>query len=190
MRDDGITVDYVVDLAELPTVQTMQRIDLDGDGKLDPTEGARYRTSECAHRARRDRRVARRATRASHLRGRLGPTLAGQGGLQTLRLECPLRGVAALGDGADLAFQDGNFTDRIGWREITLAGDGTTVSGTDAPARSVSDRLLAYPTDGRSPLRQLELSATVERGGPPLDPAATGPAQEPLGCRRPEAPTR
>ena len=36
VRDDEITVDYVLDLAELPTVQAMQRIDLDGDGELEP----------------------------------------------------------------------------------------------------------------------------------------------------------
>ena len=77
-------------------------------------------------------------------------------------------GRATLGDGADLAFTDGNFSDRIGWREITVAGDRTTVTGTDVPASSVSDRLLAYPTDGRSPLRLVGVDATVEPGGPAL----------------------
>jgi nickel/cobalt transporter (NicO) family protein len=166
----------VVDLAELPTVQAMQRVDLDGDGKLDPTEGARYRVSECATVLDAiDVSLGGRPVRLTSAEGS-ARLLPGQGGLQTLRLECPLRGEAALGDGADLAFQDGNYTDRIGWREITLAGDGTTVSGADLPARSVSDRLVAYPADGRSPLRQLELSARVEPGGPPLDPAGTEPA--------------
>jgi ABC-type nickel/cobalt efflux system permease component RcnA len=173
---EDITVDYVVDLAELPTVQALQRIDLDGDGKLGPTESARYRESECPRLA--DQLELSLGGRSVPLTSDAGSVrlLPGQGGLQTLRLECPLRGPAALGDGADIAFQDRNFTDRIGWREIALAGDGTTVSGTDVPARSVSDRLLAYPTDGRSPLRQLEVRATVEPGGPRFDGTATGPA--------------
>jgi hypothetical protein len=143
VRSDAVTVDYVVDLAELPTVQALQRIDRDGDGKLGPAESAAYRESEC---------TSLLGGLELSLGGRSVPLTAGagsvrllpgQGGLQTLRLECPLRGDAALGDGAELAFRDGNFTDRIGWRELTLAGDGTTVDDTEIPARSVSDRLLA-----------------------------------------------
>ena len=111
--------------------------------------------------------------------------LPGQGGLETLRLECPLRGRATLGDGADLAFADGNFSDRIGWREITVAGDRTTVTGTDVPASSVSDRLLAYPTDGRSPLRQVGVDAKVEPGGPALVAGAASGA--PDGALAPQA---
>jgi ABC-type nickel/cobalt efflux system permease component RcnA len=183
VRGDALTVDYVVDLAELPTVQVLQRIDRDGDGKLGPSESAAYRESECTRLL---------AGLEVSLGGRSVPLtpgagsvrlLPGQGGLQTLRLECPLRGDAALGDGAELAFRDGNFMDRIGWREITLAGDGTTVGDTDIPARSVSDRLLAYPADGRSPLRQLELNATVEPGGPPLDRATTGASPPAAGAQ-------
>ena len=49
VRDDEITVDYVFDLAELPTVQAMQRIDLDGDGELGPTEAARLPGRRSAH---------------------------------------------------------------------------------------------------------------------------------------------
>ena len=49
---DEVRVDYVVDLAELPTVQTMQRIDQDGDGLLSPAEADAYRTNQCATLAR------------------------------------------------------------------------------------------------------------------------------------------
>ncbi len=178
VRADEILVDYVLDLAELPTVQAMQRIDLDGDGALGPAEAARYRASECG---------SLLGGLEVSLGGRPLPLtpgagsvrlLPGQGGLETLRLECPLRGRAPLGDGAELSFTDRNFADRIGWREIALAGDRTTVVGTDLPTTSVSDRLLAYPTDGRSPLRQLEVEASVEPGGPALEAGAGSGATE------------
>jgi nickel/cobalt transporter (NicO) family protein len=167
---DAVRVDYVVDLAELPTVQAQQRIDADGDGTSSASEVDAYRTTECA-------------TLASGLDVSLGSDpvmvssgpstlrfLPGQGGLQTLRLECTLRGAAHLGGRSRLTFHDTNLTDRIGWREITLNGDGTTLSGGRARTTTVSDRLLAYPT-GRSPLRELDAKVDVRPGGPALGAA-------------------
>ena len=104
VRDGGITVDYVVDLAELPTVQTMQRIDLDGDGKLDPTEGARYRTSEWARPCSTRSTCRSAGHRASHLRRRLGPPLARARAGCDAPAGVSVAGNTALGDGADLAF--------------------------------------------------------------------------------------
>ena len=91
VRDDEITVDYVLDLAELPTVQAMQRIDLDGDGELGPAEAARYRGSECASLL--DGLEVSLGGRPVPLTSGAGSVrlLPGQGGLETLRLECPLR---------------------------------------------------------------------------------------------------
>ena len=96
--------------------------------------------------------------------------LPGQGGLQTLRLECALRGAAHVAGRSRLMFHDTNLTDRIGWREITLNGDRTTLSGGSARTATVSDRLLAYPT-GRSPLRELDAKVDVRPGGPALGAA-------------------
>ena len=167
---DAVRVDYVVDLAELPTVQAQQRIDTDGDGAYRASEMDAYRTAECT-------------TLASGLEVSLGSDritvasgssslrfLPGQGGLQTLRLECTLRSAIHLAGRSRLTFDDTNLTDRIGWREITLNGDGTTLSGGSARTTTVSDRLLAYPT-GRSPLRELDAKVDVRSGGPALGAA-------------------
>jgi ABC-type nickel/cobalt efflux system permease component RcnA len=179
---DEVRVDYVVDLAELPTVQTMQRIDQDGDGLLSPAEADAYRTNQCATLARGlSVELASDPVRLGVAPGPTGSTvelLPGQGGLHTLRLECSLTGPAGITDHTDLRFEDRNLTDRIGWREITLNGDGTTVSGADVPTTSSSDRLRAYPTDAGSPPRQLAARATVEPGGPALTPSP-GPAGRP-----------
>ena len=45
---DRVTIDDVLDLAELPTVQARQRIDTDGNGDLTAAEADAYRASECA----------------------------------------------------------------------------------------------------------------------------------------------
>ncbi len=50
----------------------------------------------------------------------------GQAGLATERVECRYE---ATGTGATVEVADGNFPDRIGWREIAAVGDGTTVAG-------------------------------------------------------------
>ena len=123
-------------------MQALQRIDIDGDGTLGPTESARYRASECPRLV--DRLELSLGGRSVPLAPAAGSVrlLPGQGGLHTLRLECPSRGPAVLGDSGELAFQDRNFPDRIGWREISLAGDGTIASYTVirvAPARHAGD---------------------------------------------------
>ena len=176
VREDEVSVDYVLDLAELPTVQTRRRIEGDGDGTLSAAENNRYRADECATLAAGLTVAVSSEPVVLGVQGSQVRFLPGQVGLQTLRLECRLTGAARFGAGGRLGFEDTNLPDRIGWREITLAGDRTTVTGTDVPATSVSSRLLAYPTDGRSPLRQLEVSAKVEPGGPAIVPGAPAPA--------------
>ena len=49
VRTDGIDVDYVVDMAEIPAFEERQTIDANGDGTLDPTETATYVDQTCAH---------------------------------------------------------------------------------------------------------------------------------------------
>ena len=91
---------------------------------------------------------------------------AGAGGLETLRLDVVYRGD---GTGTELAFEDGSFPGRIGWREVTVAGrDGARVLETDAPATSSSDLLRTYPSDLlSSPLDVSSASATIELGSEP-----------------------
>jgi ABC-type nickel/cobalt efflux system permease component RcnA len=58
---------------------------------------------------------------------------------------------------------------RIGWREFTAQGDGTTLSASTVPAVSVSKRLTAYPNDLlQSPLDMKSATVTARPGGPRL----------------------
>ena len=93
----------------------------------------------------------------------------GAGGFRTLRLDIVFR---ARGEGAALAFRDGSFPGRIGWREVTVsARDGGRVVASDVPATSASDALQKYPSDQlRSPLDVSAATAEIDLGSASAEP--------------------
>jgi ABC-type nickel/cobalt efflux system permease component RcnA len=163
VRANGIDVDYVVDMAEIPAFEEKQTIDANGDGTLDPSETSAYLTGTCAHLA--DGVTLTVGDAAVPVRTAAQGTIAfppGAGGLSTMRVECPMHGRAAVAQGQPVSYRDGNFSGRIGWHEITVVGDRLAVLDSDAPARSVSARLTAYPADLlQSPLDQRTASFRV-----------------------------
>jgi len=68
---DGVTVEHVLDLAEIPTAQRSPAIDVDGDGQLAPDELGPWAATQCAATERtlrltvRDTRVPLTVTRSS-----------------------------------------------------------------------------------------------------------------------------
>jgi len=164
-----LTVDYVVDMAEIPTFQERARIDANGDGQLGPDEVAAYRDATCNRLAEGlDTGLAAPiAVRSASLR-----FLDGAAGLATERLECEL--AADLGAATSLLWNDSNFADRAGWHEVTAVGDRTTLLASDVPTTSASARLTAYPRDLlRSPLRQRTAELQWRLGGPAAPGAST-----------------
>lgn len=182
----AVEVGYVVDLAEIPALRVVQRLDGDGDGAVSPGEGADYERAECGALARGiDLRIDDRplAARVASTALAFPP---GQAGLATLRLECAL--VADLGVGWEgeraITFADANLDGRTGWREVTAMGSGTFLTASDVPAISPTDQLRAYPADRlAAPLdtRSARVSARVapgwRGGGTVREPA---PASNPL----------
>jgi ABC-type nickel/cobalt efflux system permease component RcnA len=165
---DRLVVDYVLDMAEIPTFQARQAIDGDRDGKLGGAEAAAWRDRECPRLAGGLRATVDGRPLPLGVTGATVAFPAGAGGLRTLRLECTLAASLPAGRGHhDLAYRDGNQAGRVGWREITATGDGATLEQTDVPARSASRRLTAYPEDQlRSPLDQRTASVRFRPGGP------------------------
>ncbi len=171
IRPDEVLVDYVIDLAEIPTVQASSDLDTDGDGELEPAERRRYAGETCDGAAADlaltvdDRSVALES---------VSNDLSfpdGQAGLSTLRLVCEITGPDVNIDGTTtLQLVDRNFPDRVGWREIIAVGDKTTIVDADVPRESTSDRLTNYPRGQlQSPLAQREAAIIVEPGGPAAD---------------------
>jgi ABC-type nickel/cobalt efflux system permease component RcnA len=171
---DRLYLFYVLDMAEIPTFQA--RNDVAAEGK---EAYGRELAAEVRH--------GLRLTLAGspvELRevGRRLAFLDGVGGLQTTRLEIVLdAGPVPDGDRPlELAFEDLNDTERIGWREIVVAPEaGAAVVSSSVPSESVSDELRAYPQSLlQSPLDVRVATATITPGelaGPP--PELTGGSQ-------------
>ena len=197
---DRVSLDVVIDRAEIPGFQEQQRLDTDRNGRLSATELAGQDRAACLALAG-DLRVALD-------RSALAPSLVaaglafppGAGGLPTMRLVCEYEAILAapIRDGATFTFVDGSFAERIGWREIVIAGDGVTLtragagdSAADMTAGGVSNRLTAYPEGLLSqPLDERGATVTVTPGGPTLAPWTAPDAQpilEPDGAATPPA---
>jgi ABC-type nickel/cobalt efflux system permease component RcnA len=193
---DRISLDVVIDRAEIPAFQEQQRLDTDGDGVLGGAELEAARQVACG-------------TLASDLRlavdGRaLTPSLVaaglalppGAGGLPTMRLVCEFEAALASPISASTAvtFEDRSFAERIGWREIVVLVDGVTVTTgatgaqtSPAGAEDVSDRLTTYPKDLLTqPLDMRSIAVDVAPGGAALG-AFLAPDAQPLAA--PPAPS-
>ncbi len=187
---DAVQLRYLVDMAEIPAFQERQAIDANADGQVDAAERDAYLARQVPA------LLAGLSLSANGQALALRPAAQalsfpeGQGGLPTLRIQLDL--TAALDGAAQplaLAYRDGNFAERIGWREIVLrAGDGVALSDASAPAQDQSDELRSYPQDMlSSPLNVREARATATFGalGGNAARQLDGAAQ-PAGARVPD----
>jgi ABC-type nickel/cobalt efflux system permease component RcnA len=161
---EQVRVDYVVDLAEVPTFQAIQDLDADGDGSPDGDELQTWADERAAEWVRQLRLEVDGHPLTLEVVTARASLLPGQGGLDLLRFEADLAADAPR-DGT-LTYADANFEGRVGWREITAVGqDGAALSGSSVPAGSVSDALRAYPDDLlSSPLDVREATASFAPG--------------------------
>ncbi len=146
---DSVAVEYVLDLAEIPALRIVQRLDADGDGAVDDAAGEVFRVEECQRLADGLELVVD-GTRRDLTTQEAALTLPpGQAGLVTLRLECDLLapGAVIAGGGSTVTLTDGNSEGRIGWREVIASGEGVSLLESDVPAETVSDRLRTYPEE-------------------------------------------
>lgn len=171
---DHVGIDVVIDRAEIPAFQERQRLDTNGDGTLQDAELAGQGQEACTSLAR-DLRLAAGATPVPLAIGAAGLSFPpGAGGLTTMRLVCEYTGSlgVAIAGGTSLTFEDASFAERIGWREIVVAGDGVTIAGREAMQLSgVSNRLTSYPaTLLTQPLDERSIAVEASSGGPALAP--------------------
>jgi nickel/cobalt exporter len=176
---ERISLDVVIDRAEIPAFQEQQRLDLNGDGTPSPAELDGQREAAC-----------QALVKDLHLAvsgAQVAPSLVaaglafppGAGGLSTMRLVCEYQASLAtpLAAGTQLTFEDRSFAERIGWREIVVVGDGVTIGGeaTASTEGGRSNRLTSYPQDLLTqPLDRRSIEVTVSQGGPVL-PTWTAP---------------
>jgi nickel/cobalt exporter len=140
-----VYVRYVLDLAEIPTFQA---------GHID----AQAYAARIARNARLE--LDGRPAALVPLRTALAHPL-GAGGLHTTRLEVILRGPLLRGT-THVTYRDGNYSDRIGWKEIVV---GATTPSTSHELRAYPKNLLESPLDVTSV--SAEISPGSGAGAPP-----------------------
>jgi nickel/cobalt exporter len=147
VSEDRAELHYVLDQAEIPTFQEIQRFDSDGSGAIEGSEEAPYLERKL------DEIAPELELTADGRALALGPPLdstlefpPGQGGLRTTRLETTFE--APLPDGvSEVEVSDDTYGDRVGWKAIqALPGDGTDVRSS-VPATDPTDGLRVYPED-------------------------------------------
>ena len=166
--DEAARVTYILDLAEIPTLQQKKHLDTDGDGTLSDTEAAAYLDDELPSLLKGLRLEVGNEVLPLRVLDRSAKFVAGQGGLPTLRIEARLL--------ADLPndweehsagyYTDRNYDDRIGWREIVVrGGPGVAIENSTAPSADTSNELRSYPQDSlSSPLDVREARFTLAPG--------------------------
>ncbi len=149
---DRVDVRYVLDQAEIPTLQ---------ERRLSDAELLQRKRAEIDRRL---RLTVNGQRTPLQLLGRPRLTFpAGAGGLRTTRLEVDLR--ARVNDARRVQLYDGTFDGRVGWKAIvSAAGEGTAVR-TGTPSGDPTDGLRRYPEDLQSsPLDRRDASFRVRPG--------------------------
>jgi nickel/cobalt transporter (NicO) family protein len=155
ISDDEVRLRYLLDQAEIPTVQ---------ERSLSPNELLERKRAEVL----RGLELTVDGKRVA-LRSDGGPDGArvsfpsGSGGLPTSRFEFRLS--APVDSPRGVRLRDNTFEDRVGWRAIVAApGEGTAVR-TDVPSGDPTNGLRRYPDDLlTSPLNRRDASFTVSPG--------------------------
>lgn len=173
---DGVGIDYVLDMAEIPAFQEINHLDTNRDRKAEPVETVQYPEQKCQEVNSHLELSIDKHLQALSLVKSTVEFPPGVGGLSTLRLSCNFQGSMELvGANQLIEFEDKFYPQRLGWREITVAANGVPIQGSFT-SNSITNRLRDYPTELlSSPLDQrridfkLNPSLTSSEQAPPLE---------------------
>ena len=159
-----ITLRYVLDFAEIPTVTEREAMGAPGNTPVSEQKIQAYLRSKAA---------ALRDGLTMTVDGRTVPLAdtptalqfrPGAGGLDTMRVSLDLTApMPADGAAHQITYQDGNYAERTGWKEIVATGSaGMRLTGSSAPATDVSRELTVYPANPTlAPPQQTEATFTA-----------------------------
>ena len=177
VEQNGVAIQYVLDLAEIPTFQELQ------DGNISAT----------AETSAMDRYIAKRGTQLGRglilsLDGKAMPVRlvssnvifpVGAGGLPTMKMGFTFEAPYPTGSGVDISkglagtlrFADQNYPGHSGWKEIIAVASYRTLTASSVPTTDRSSGLSNYPVDLlNSPPQVLEASMDI---GLPLHVSAS-----------------
>ncbi|MDQ6797999.1 MAG: nickel transporter [Actinomycetota bacterium] len=176
-----VAVDLVVDMAEIPAYQAHRGLDADGDGQVSDREGSEWAARTCRDAAGDSQVTVDGKTSRITVESSSVVFPPGSGGLATLRLSCGLAAPTATDSGEHkIGWRSSAYTNRVGWREVTATGSGTSMVSSDVPVASPSARLTQYPADLlSSPLDKRSASLRVRADGGSLAGATAAAAEGP-----------
>ena len=162
----GGELHYVLDQAEIPSFQQLQRYDSDGDGRLAGAETGPLVDELLATAA------EGIAVTADGRPVDLGPARAvelsfpaGQAGLRLTRLEADFR-LPATVDGAEVEVANDAYASRVGWRAIRAVPGAGTDGRLERPRRRSHRRPARLPRrPAREPARPVERPVRRSRPG-------------------------
>ena len=130
---ERVSVDYVVDMAEIPTLQRKPDVDRNDDGTVSRSEANTYRAAECG-RMRDGLHVGVDGSRSRWRSVERTDVPGGPGRARDHAAGVPApRPVTDASGSRELTFENTNFTERTGWHEVTAIGDGATLSKSPIP---------------------------------------------------------
>jgi ABC-type nickel/cobalt efflux system permease component RcnA len=186
----GADLLYVLDLAEIPTFEILQRWKLE---RSSPHLELERKAAEEARDWARHLKVTVNGRDVAPQFQSAQLTLAdGAGGLPVTRIAARLRLPVAAGK---LEFEDANYPDRAGWKEIVIAAEkGASIEQATQSDRDRSQVLTAYPQDPTVAPPQdqraaVEWSADVVASKPPVIAPIPQPAAPMAQTAAPTAPT-
>ncbi len=177
ISDGGLRLRYVVDMAEIPTFQELQKMGRAGAQKPSPADLSAYARRAGVEYARNISLTVDGVPVALTPLSASAVTKPGAGGLPILDIMCDLAaGSTPGGAGAvhRLRFTDGNSSDRIGWREVVVKpARGYSVFNSSAYGSAVTDELKAYPQDMiAAPLSEQTAALSWSQGPAPAGATA------------------
>src|SRR5437773_4490710 len=169
VEQDGVEVQYLIDMAEIPTFQEIQENGIVPQADHPGLREYLARKAEALKEGIRLEINGRRLALKAEPKELISPP--GAGGLPTMKLwviyRAKLDGPVAAGM-RYLRYRDGNFAERAGWKEIVaMEADGVVFASSSATNRDRSLRLSNYPTDLlNSPPQDLEARLAFALMGP------------------------
>lgn len=175
-----VDITYLIDMAEIPTFQDMREFNLQPDPANPEVE--RYLAAQGEKLAsglslQIDGRPIPLTPHSRHIE-----FAEGAGGLSTMKFRFELRGVIDASSASHhLIWNDSNFSERAGWKEIVVVAHGTRLLTSSAPATDRSNELTNYSSDAASsPPQDVTAEVTFRRIVQPVLVTRAAPAQPPV----------
>jgi nickel/cobalt exporter len=149
----SLSLRYIIDMAEIPTVEEFSRVDTDRDGKLSDAEKATYLQTKVHELAGNlkievNGRVLEWRIDSSSLTG-LELVSGASNSFPTMRIVSDLSASIPTDMSInEVRYEDENFPGRAGWKEIVVtAAPDLRLIKSSVPAEDISVELTRYPSD-------------------------------------------